>query len=257
MDDLVGGFQKYLSDAGVSYRTRSGYSSDIRTYLQTMTSSAGHLLPGAFAAVTAGDIERHLNDLSCQGARHSTLKRSLAGIRRFFDYLVTDKVVAKNPTDDLVLTVADERVLAEGQVLSIFRFLRLRSREVPPRRALGDELVLMLLIFGGLRQGQLSMLTATSFRPLNGVLEMRLNGHPATIVDGPVLGHLGAFLRRYAHGSAPLLLNQKKTRTLLREIASGLSMELDHVRLRRTYLWLRANPDVANSLLGRIEDIHE
>jgi site-specific recombinase XerC len=249
-EDLLGGFQEYLRSEGVSFRTRAAYCTDLRNYLR-------HANGTRCAAVTASDIERYISAQASRGMRHATVRRRLAGIRRFFDYLVSSGALSENPAGDVVLGARDDAALPEKHILSIFRFLRLRSRQVSPRRAMAEELAMMLMMFVGLRQRHIERLSRTSLEPRNGAMQLKLTGGEAVEIDGPVLGHFRAYLRHYPTRSGPLFLSTRAVKRLLGEIASGLGIELDHRRIHRTYLWLRTNPEQAYALLSRIEDIHE
>lgn len=249
-EDLLGGFQEHLRTEGVSVRTRAAYCTDLRDYLR-------HTGLRRSASVTPSDIESYLAALASRGTRQATIRRRLAGMRRFFDYLVTDGALKSNPALDVALAPPVDAVLPEKHILSIFRFLRLRSRQVSPRRAMAEELVVMLMMFAGLRQRHIESLSRPSCEGHNGALHLTLNGHEVVEIDGPVLGHLRAYLRRYPHTSGRFLLSSKGTKRLLKEVATGLGIELDHRGIRGTYLWLRANPERALMLLSRIEDIHE
>jgi site-specific recombinase XerD len=256
MEELLEGFQEFLKAAGVSHRTRSAYCTDLRKYLRHATS--GQAGPGeASSGFTTADVEHYIATQRSLGARPTTLRRSLAGIRRFFDYLIRRGKLTHNPARDVASRMADDAVIPEEQVLGIFRFLRLRSREVAPRKTQADELVLMMLLFVGLRQRHISMIMADGLQRQNGNLQLRLNGIEPVDIDGPVRGHLCAYLRRYAHEKGPLLSSSRGTKKLLAEISASLGQELDPRRLHRMHLWLRAHPERAYALLSRIEDIHE
>jgi len=249
-EDPLGGFQEYLRAEGVSFRTRAGYLADLRDYLR-------HAGDACSTEVTATDLERYFAAQASRGMRHATIRRRLAGIRRYFDYLVANGEVNENPAGDVLLGPPDGTVIPEKDILSIFRFLRLRSRQVSPQSALAEELVMMLMMFSGLRQCHVESLSSTSLEGRNGTMYVKLNGAEAVEIDGPVLGHLRTYLRRFPHTSGRLLLSSKGTKRLLSDIAKGLRIELDHRRIRGTLLWLRANPERAYTLLSRIEDIHE
>ena len=249
-EELLGGFQEHLRAEGVSLRTRAGYLADLRDYFRRAGS------PGS-TVVTASDLERYFAAQASGGMRRATIRRRLAGIRRFFDYLVACGTLNENPAEGVVLGPRDDTVLPEKDILSVFRFLRLRSRQVSPHRALAEELVLMLMVFAGLRQCHIESLSRSSLEGGNGTLQLKLNGTEAVEIDGPVLGHLRAYLRRYPHSSGRLLLSSRGTKRLLSDIAAGLGIALDHRRIRGTHLWLRLNPERAYTLLSRIEDIHE
>jgi len=248
--DLLGGFQEHLRSEGISLRTRESYSTDLRDFLR-------HASGTPPAAVGPSEIERYLGAQLSRGMPRATVRRRLAGIRRFFDYLVASGSLVENPAADVVLGPRNETILPEKHILSIFRFLRLRSRQVSPRRAVTEELVVMLMMFAGLRQLHVERLSGSALTQCHGALQLRLNASEVVEIDGPVLGHLGAYLRRSPHTSGHLLLSSKAIKRLLAEIAAGLGIQLDHRRIRGTYLWLRANPERACWLLARIEDIHE
>lgn len=255
MNELLVEFQKSLARSGVSRRTCSGYSADIRSFLEAMGPAlASPVLP---QHMDRAAIERYLEHLTSRGARPATLRRTLAGLRRFFGFLVTRGDLSHNPAAAVRYSPKGGSVLSQEQILSVFRFLRLRSREVPPRKAMADELILMLLIFVGLRQQHLGQLTRSSIEMKEGILSITPQEHAGVVIDGPVRGHLSAYLRRYHSGAGRLFPDRRATRRLLREVGTGLHLELDPFRLYRTHLQLRGAPELACWLLARIEDIHE
>jgi site-specific recombinase XerD len=253
MNELLVEFQKSLADSGVSRRTCSGYSADVRSFLEAM----GPAAPTFPQQMDRAAIERYLEHLTSRGARPATLRRTRAGLRRFFGFLVTRGDLSQNPAAAAKYSPNGGPALSQDEILSIFRFLRLRSREVPPRRAMTDELMLMLMIFVGLRQQHLGQLTRSSIEMKDGIVSLTTRPPAGVVIDGPVRGHLSAYLRRYHGGAGRLFPGRTATRRLLREVGTGLHLELDPFRLYRTHLRLRAAPELACWLLARIEDIHE
>lgn len=248
-EDFLEGFREHLRSEGASFRTRAAYCTDVRDFLHHCGTSP--------LEAGASDLDQYISAQAGSGIRPSTVRRRLAGLRSYFEYLVTSGARGENPTRDLVMEANGEGALTEKCILSVFRYLRLRSRRVPPRRAWAEELAVMLMIFAGLRQSHFPKLSASSFEARNGFVQLKLGGKETVDIDGPLLGHLRAYRHRYEKAPGPFLVSSKGARRLLAEIGNGLGLELDPRRIHRTSLWLRSDPERACTLLSRIEDIHE
>lgn len=253
MNELLNELRATLTQEGLSYRTCAGYVADIRKYVSSM----GPEVPSEenWRFVRSSDIGCYLEGLSRRGASSATLRRARASIHKFYQIRVGRGELATNPADSVRFSSREEPGLSERQVLSVFRYLRLRSRQVAPRKAMADEIILYLLVFTGLRMKHISAIAPDSFVSRDG--ELMLNACPGLVIDGPIRGHVSTYLRRYGAHPGRLFPTPRITRELLQEIGSGLGITLDPRLLFRTHRHLRRYPERALSLLSRIEDIHE
>ena len=95
MEDLVSGFASYLRDEKMaSENTRQSYKRDISRFVNEFTGCE-------IREVTDGMVEGYMECLRSDGRAPSSVSRSLASIRAFYQYLISRGLVEKNPTSNV------------------------------------------------------------------------------------------------------------------------------------------------------------
>ena len=120
MTDYINGFCEYLKTAkNSSKNTLESYSRDIRAYLAFLDISS-QKPENADKKL----IEKFLQQLERQGKTSSTLVRSLASVRSFYQYLVYIGAVESNPTKGIALKKAEKKlpeILTQKEIDSLIK----------------------------------------------------------------------------------------------------------------------------------------
>jgi len=97
MEKQINGFLEFLqNDKKVSDNTLQSYRRDIVQYAKYVS---GNKLN--YSKITENNIKEYIDYLQEIGKKTSTISRSIASIRSFYQYLVRTKKVKKNPTENI------------------------------------------------------------------------------------------------------------------------------------------------------------
>ena len=97
MEKQINGFLEFLqNDKKVSDNTLQSYRRDIVQYSKYVSSKKLNYLK-----ITENNIKEYIDYLQEIGKKTSTISRSIASIRSFYQYLVRIKKVKKNPTENI------------------------------------------------------------------------------------------------------------------------------------------------------------
>ena len=149
MTDYINGFCEYLRTAkNSSKNTLESYSRDIRAYLAFLDISSQKP-----ENADKKQIEKFLQQLERQGKTNSTLVRSLASVRSFYQYLVYLGTVDSNPTKGIVLKKAEKKlpeILTQKEIDAL-----ISQPDITTLRGCRDKAMLELMYATGLRVTEL------------------------------------------------------------------------------------------------------
>ncbi|MEA3487256.1 MAG: site-specific integrase, partial [Thermodesulfobacteriota bacterium] len=86
-------------EKGVSLNTLEAYSRDLNRYVEFIEQAGGKNI----REISSDDIISFLGNLKDGGLATSSINRSLAAIRGFYRYLLTEKVIDENPVANIEL----------------------------------------------------------------------------------------------------------------------------------------------------------
>ena len=188
----------WLED-GLSRNTLNAYRSDLEG-LRSWLKSA---LPN----VTRADLQAYLADCVARGARPRTTGRLLSSLRRFYQYLLREGVIATDPTallESPKLGRPLPKSLTEAQVEKL-----LAAPAAGTPLGLRDRAMLETLYATGLRVSELIALTLTQVHLQAGVVKVIGKGDKERLVP---LGEVAIdWLQRYLAEARPALLGSRST----------------------------------------------
>jgi integrase/recombinase XerD len=190
----------WLED-GLADLTLAAYRRDLKAFTHWLTKERSHELNAA----VAGDIEAYL---AWRFARHTqprSAARYTSALKRFYRYLLRDKLIAVDPTlnlDSPKLPRALPKTLTEADVESL---LDSASSDTP--LGLRDRAMLETLYATGLRVSELVGLKLTALNLNDGVLRVTGKGNKDRLV--PLGEESVLWLQRYMAEARPLLLEKK------------------------------------------------
>ncbi len=150
MKKLIGDFIDYLSvERGLALNTLESYGRDLRQY-------SDFLEKGRFASIeqaTRATIISYLLHLEKQGKATATIARRLAALKSFYQFLVREKILDRDPTANLESPKLEKRLPRVLSVKEVDQLLRQPNPVTPS--GLRDRAMLELLYATGIRVSEL------------------------------------------------------------------------------------------------------
>jgi len=164
MQDLIGDFINYLSvERGLAANTLESYGRDLRQYSEFLRGSARLV---SLRDASRANIISYLLQMEKQGKSPATIARRLAALKSFYQFLVRESLVERDPTANLESPRLDRRlpkVLSVGEVETL-----LAQPKLSAPGGLRDKAMLEVLYATGIRVSELVSLKISDVN-----LEMR------------------------------------------------------------------------------------
>ncbi|MCS6953591.1 MAG: tyrosine-type recombinase/integrase [Bryobacteraceae bacterium] len=227
----VADFLTALAREDASPHTRRAYAGDLRQFVTFAAAKTARGQPLRWDALL---VREWLAELYRRKLRPVTLRRKLAALRSFFQFLVQQGTLEVNPARLTATPKAPKtlpRVLTAEQ---INRFLDALASQPEQPRLVRDTAILELLYGCGLRVSELVGLDEADLDAAEGWLRVRGKGRKERQV--PIPGRAAETLRRYlavrrpAPGERALFLNprghrltDRSVRNIVKRYARGLA----------------------------------
>lgn len=230
----------------------------IRNYANDLTKFGDHL---SGKAPDKHQIRSFLASLSEKGAARKTILRHLSTLRSYFKYLLQQKLITKNPMDDIARFKASRPIPTPLSYAEVEHLLSLPNTEV--FLGLRDRAIMELFYSSGLRLSELAALTKPCIN--QETLKVLGKGNKERII--PLTKTAKSWLQTYMahpdHKSEHIFLNHRGQALTPRSIdrlfnkylkLSGLSSHVTPHVLRHTIAthWLENGMDLKTiqTLLG-------
>lgn len=188
------------AEQGVSENTLAAYNSDLKIFAHWLQ---GRSLPD----VTGEDISRFLAFRFKQGISHNTTARILSVLRRFYSYLLREKLMGADPTaliDSPYISRKLPASLSENDVESL-----LNAPEISDILGQRDRTMLELLYATGLRVSELVGLRLEQLNMRQGVIRVVGKGNKERLV--PVGGEAMYWLQQYLELFRARILGERQS----------------------------------------------
>ncbi len=198
-------YSNYLTvEKGLSKNTLESYSRDLKKFSNFLKERE----VTEPAQVDRNLIGSFLGEMKKCGHATSTISRTIASIRSFFNFLLDEGVIEANPALELESPRIDKklpRVLTNREIDRLLEQPRLNEHN-----GLRDKAMLELLYASGIRVSELVSLNVTDFDPRVGFLRCRGKGMKERIV--PVGSSAINYVNEYLHSArARLCKNNGET----------------------------------------------
>lgn len=191
------------AERGLSPRTVDAYAQDIVGYFEDLRKRGRSDLEG----VAQADVLNHLSSLARRGLSRRSQARHLASLRMFHRFLQTEKVLEKDPTEDID-TPKIARKLPVFLTLEEVEAL-LAAPDERTRAGVRDRAMLELLYATGLRVSELVKITVNDLQLTAGYLVARGKGNKERIVP---VGRIAAEkVREYLAAVRPEILHGRES----------------------------------------------
>ena len=220
MDKQIKLFLEFLqNDKKLSNNTLQSYKRDIIQYEEYINNNDLN-----YAKITEEDINVYLNSLKKIGKKTSTISRSLATIRSFYQYLVRIKKIKKDPTINIQAPKIEKRV---PSVLSAEEVeLLLDQPKDIDLKGTRDKAMLEFAYATGMKVTEIIDLTIDDINFENNTVECN-NGRKSRTIPLGTLAEKA--LKEYVEEARPILIRNEANKALF--------VNMNGSRLTRQGLW--------------------
>lgn len=148
-----------------SDHTRRAYQTDLGEYISYLQDRKTE---GATEDAEAADVEQFLANMSREGLAKSTRRRRLSAVRQFYDWLVERGEASWNPARASSVSLHDDsnvdaspRFLPKADLEKV-----VAAPETSSTTGVRDRALVLVIIYGALRRGELAALDIGDIRPL-------------------------------------------------------------------------------------------
>ncbi|NPV42425.1 MAG: site-specific tyrosine recombinase XerD [Firmicutes bacterium] len=207
MLQLVNDFLTFLQvEKGLSKNTLDSYGRDLKKYIEFLKSQK--IL--SFSETNRTIIISYFLQLQKKGHASSTISRNLASIRSFYQFLVRERYLDKDPTINLESPKLEKRL---PKVLSIKEVdLLLEQPDIKKPLGLRDKAMLELLYATGIRVTELITLDITDVELDMGYIKCLGKGSKERIV--PIGSEAVKFLEQYILTERKKLIKKREEKAL-------------------------------------------
>ena len=198
MSDLVSAYEAYLkTEKRASANTVSSYMRDIHQYAAAMEEKGVDLTD----AVTE-DVAEYTTSLTRQGKSPATVTRSVASIKSFYQYLMSQGAVDQNPAKGVTPAKVERKLpqVLTGKEVELF----LEQPECTDLKGYRDRAMLELLYSTGIRVSELIDLDVDDLNLPGSVLKCYSKGRERVI---PLYPAAVRALSEYVHNIRPQLVD--------------------------------------------------
>ena len=218
--NFVDKFEAYMEkERGSSKSTLSAYVADIWDFTDFLKERGKEPEDAANA-----DVAAYVMDLTDKGKSHATINRRLASLRGFYNYLVTIRAVASNPTTGIKSAKVARRELEYLTVEEVEQLLDIKDETAAGKR---DRAMLELMYATGIRASEACAANVSDIDLRIGFISVRSGGKPRMV---PIGRPARAALKDYIQNARPELLKKK-------EDTGALFLSYIGERLTRQGVW--------------------
>ncbi len=256
-------FIGYLRKKKMSDRTIKAYASDVNGFLHRSARQSDSPDLSSIVAIQTKDLEDYLHTLARSGLRFASVKRASFALKNFFLFLLNQGLIHSNPAATLAVTPVRGGILSSDQIVSIFHYLNRRQRSSEDSdvvRYRRDELILLLMIFYGVRKYQLRTLRLSSIHTTKKSVSLIISTLFSLRLHASVLKKLRTYLELRNSSSDTIFLesfsekpvDKMSIRHALNELSYALHLDCTPNTLHNTYVHLQQHPEMRESLIKRI-----
>ncbi|MBM3131746.1 MAG: site-specific tyrosine recombinase XerD [Chloroflexi bacterium] len=208
MNPAVESFLNYLSvEKGFSPNTISAYRNDLTQFTDFMESrlAPGGLAAGGWQAADREALLAHILWLKERQYAPATVARKVAAVKSFFDFLVRERVVEKDPTENLASTKLGQSLPKTLSVEQVAEFLAQPAKHSTPE-AKRDKAMLELLYASGMRVSELVSLDMDDVNLDDGFVRCFGKGSKERMI--PIHEQAIRDLKEYINEARPSLISE-------------------------------------------------
>lgn len=202
MDDIIQEYLQHLRiEQGLAVNTVQSYRRDLLKFCRYLEE---HKTP-TFNAVTKLDVQAYLTFLNKENLATTSISRMISALRQFHKYLVQEKIIMKNPMDDLKMPKKKQSLPKSLSLAEVEQLLA--APDVKTVLGLRDRAVLEVLYATGLRVTELITLTLPELHLELGFIQTIGKGDKERIV--PLGEEASYWIEEYLATSRPALAHKR------------------------------------------------
>ncbi|MDD2627615.1 MAG: tyrosine recombinase [Clostridia bacterium] len=204
MELIIQDFMEYLKSRQVSKNTLVSYERDINQLVAHLNDVGKKMIEA-----TKDDLQNYVVYMQTMGKSNATISRSVASIKAFYKYLLKNKIVEENITEELIAPKVEKKELSILTAKEIENLLEQpSSSDLKGQR---DKAMLEVLYATGIRVTELISIKMSDTNVNSGYIKVKKKNKERTIPIGNVALK---FLKEYIENVRPLLIKTEEEETL-------------------------------------------
>lgn len=221
LNDLLTEFLAYLKvERGLAKNTLLSYKTDLQFFLDFLNK---HKI-SAPCEINHQIITKWCEQRSKENLAASSIHRSICAIRKFLQFLLQEKYISINPTENIILP---KKPLKLPQTINIDNIQSMLDAPNNTNKGLRDKAILHLLYASGLRVSEACNLQINDIDFTKGYLKTLGKGSKERVI--PLHEYCLSIIKNYLDNSYPALLNGSDS--------SCLFIRKNGLSLSRQSLW--------------------
>ncbi len=204
MELIIQDFIEYLKSRQVSKNTLVSYERDINQLVTHLNDVDKKMIEA-----TKDDLQNYVVYMQTVGKSNATISRSVASIKAFYKYLLKNKIVEENITEEVIAPKVEKRELSILTTKEIENLLEQPSTS--DLKGQRDKAMLEVLYATGIRVTELISIRMLDVNINSGYIKVKKKNKERTIPLGNVALK---YLKEYIENVRPLLIKTEEEETL-------------------------------------------
>lgn len=204
MELIIQDFIEYLKSRQVSKNTLVSYERDINQLVTHLNDVDKKMIEA-----TKDDLQNYVVYMQTVGKSNATISRSVASIKAFYKYLLKNKIVEENITEEVIAPKVEKRELSILTTKEIENLLEQPSTS--DLKGQRDKAMLEVLYATGIRVTELISIRMLDVNINSGYIKVKKKNKERTIPLGNVALK---YLKEYVENVRPLLIKTEEEETL-------------------------------------------
>ena len=194
------------SEKGLATNTRVSYKNDILQFLKYIEKNRKKL-----SEVISKDVEQYISKFTNQGFEKSTISRKLSALSHFFIFLLEEKIIKKNPIQEIELPKQLKKL---PKILSVSQVDKLihKSREDKTINGIRLNTMIEILYATGIRISELVEMKLSSIYAEKNFLLIQGKGNKERLV--PISESTEDKIRKFLEVRSEFLMNDSESKWL-------------------------------------------
>jgi site-specific recombinase XerD len=227
---LIQSFLTWLERQRIARESRRAYVSDVLRFIRHIEPTIDLHDPAALEQLGSVRVALYGSHLMEKGLKDKTVKRNLMAIRKFYEFLISQKLVFDNPVSWGSPQIYSHDCIQTQRLIEIFIYLRNHQAsqdEQSHLRYLRDELVMVCLVLFGIRISQLSKLKTSDIELVGNSVILRISTTRVIDLHVAFLVRLREYLNQRESRADVLFLEQGSRKPISSKSIHALMIELN------------------------------
>jgi integrase/recombinase XerD len=225
--EILNNFQNSLIAGGDELSTIRAYHYDLKQLAEHLKRQSKELI-----AVTIQDLREFVHTLFDMGLSPASINRKISGIKTFYRFLLSSKVISANPAVELELLKVHRKLPAVLSVDEVSAILESADQKTP--LGLRDRVCLEILYSSGLRISELLSMKINDLKMSENMVSIIGKGNKQRLV--PFGNQARRAIEAYLDMARCVLLKKKSSSFLILNARGGKLSRMGFSKILRKYL---------------------